>query len=154
MRFALLLIVLVMVGAPALAEDVVILKDGHEVKGKILARTDKEVRIQVGDGEYIFETGEIKEIRMGDGGGTPPAPDKKKPADDGLDVVKLKDGGREFRGKIVAEDETTVTLKTATGALGFEKAVIDWIKKDGKVRRMNAGESRPAPAPGRAIQSR
>jgi len=146
MRMALFLVALAALGAPALAEDVLVLKDGHEVKGKVVSRTEKEIRILVGDGEYVFETDEIEEVRMGDRGETPP-PEEKKPADDGVDVIRLREGGREFRGKIVAEDETTVTLKTENGALGFEKSVIEWIKKDGEIRRMATPEAKPRPTP-------
>ena len=57
------LLLLLLLGAVGMARaDVLVLKDGRRIEGKILARTSTEVRIQTPFAELVFPRAEIEEI--------------------------------------------------------------------------------------------
>jgi hypothetical protein len=144
MRVTILVGLLLAIAATAAAEDEVLLKDGQKVTGTIVAENEQEIRIRVGDGEYILPRSLIAEVKR-EKQAEPPPP-AEKPA--GEDVIKLKGDGRQVTGKIVAIDETTITMKVGETTLGFDKDVVEWYSKDGVITRLDAEEP-PAERPPR-----
>jgi hypothetical protein len=146
MKLVLMLVMLLAASGIAAAEDVVLLKDGQEVSGKILSETEKEIRILVGESEFILPRSLVAEVRRGDAKPPEGAPEEKAP-----DAVRLRADGRVITGKILAEDEKTVTMRVGEATLGFDKEVLEWIRRDGETRRLDAPA---APPPAEAAPER
>jgi hypothetical protein len=62
-RFAAALAVLMAVAASAVAEDVIVLENGREARGRIVEETDAGVTLDIGGGKMFYAKSRIKEIR-------------------------------------------------------------------------------------------
>jgi periplasmic protein CpxP/Spy len=154
MRCAILLALTLALAGSAVAGDVIVLKDGQEMSGTITSQTEKGIEIKVADGEFFIPSASIAQIRRGDApaGDDDPAPaGEEKPGVEGKDVIRLRADGREIMGTILAEDDATITMKVGDRTLGFDKSFVEWVKKDGKIRRF---DGQPAEEPRRPERPR
>jgi hypothetical protein len=88
-------LVLLCAGA-AFAEDVIVLTNGREARGKIVEETDAGVRLQIGGGKMFYPRAAIREIRRDEGEDKPAEPPPAPTAGDARDEYGLlyQDGKR------------------------------------------------------------
>src|SRR5437867_2935472 len=94
-RLAIALVASLLSAGSAVAEDVLVLKNGREARGKILEDTDTGVKLDIGGGTLFYPRAQISEVRRG-AAETPvkTAPKAPQPVDARDEHSLLYDDGR------------------------------------------------------------
>ncbi len=151
-----LVLAALLVVASLLYADTIVLKDGRVIEGTIVRKDADMVIIEVpGYGRMAFRTSEIKEIKTG----KPPAqeeelqkkpplrkPKPEEPDRSTVDIIILKVSGKEYRGKIYAEDANSVVLETPEeGFRTFQRSEIEEIRRNVPVEPASQPEREKPP---------
>ncbi len=122
--------------AHASAEDVLVLTNGREARGKIVEETDAGVKLDVGAGRMTYPRSLIREIRRGSSGEKTPTPVAPPTvAEDARDdFALLYDDGRRVG---------TRSLRTAKtpGGFRFEEEVVLFDDKGAPSTQIHAAEN-------------
>jgi hypothetical protein len=85
----------VLIAVAAHAEDVLVLKNGREARGKIVEETDAGVKLDIGGGTMFYAKSQIAEVRHGAAETKPAAPAEEPAATESRDeYAVLYDDGR------------------------------------------------------------
>jgi len=130
-------IAILLAASAASAEDVVVLENGREARGKIVEETDAGVQLDVGAGKMFYPRAMVREIRRGAAPAQAPAAaptaDAAGAADSRDDYSLLYDDGRRVGTRTVR------VAKTATG-FRFEEEIVLLDEKGAPAKRVHTTE--------------
>jgi hypothetical protein len=135
MKRVVVALAVLLAAATASAEDVLVLANGREARGKIVEETDAGVGLDVGAGKMFYPRAMVREIRRGTTQTPPSAPVAEAPeaADSREDYSLLYDDGRRVGTRTVR------VAKTAAG-FRFEEEVVLFDEKGEPSKRIHTTE--------------